>query len=152
MAQFTVNAQRFDPYKNFKFRVKWDGKYVAGVSKVSALKRSSDVIEYKEGGRNLVVSRRALLEERGDALARVATGERGRESGLLGGDAGTRRMTAAPMVTPGSPGVGGTHRCRRALRCWDLANHAWSKCSSSRMLPTAFSATPPVSTSRLNTH
>ena len=35
MAQFTVNAQRFDPYKNFKFRVKWDGRYVAGISKVS---------------------------------------------------------------------------------------------------------------------
>ena len=40
MAQFTVNAQRFDPYKNFKFRVKWDGRYVAGVSKVGALKRT----------------------------------------------------------------------------------------------------------------
>ena len=25
MAQFTVNTHRFDPYKNFKFRVKWDG-------------------------------------------------------------------------------------------------------------------------------
>ena len=34
MTQFSVNAQRFDPYKNFKFRVKWDGRYVAGVSKV----------------------------------------------------------------------------------------------------------------------
>ena len=34
MAQFTVNPNRFDPYKNFKFRVKWDGRYVAGVSKV----------------------------------------------------------------------------------------------------------------------
>ena len=34
MAEFTVNATRFDPYKNFKFRVKWDGRYVAGVSKV----------------------------------------------------------------------------------------------------------------------
>ena len=33
MAQFTVNPQRFDPYKNFKFRVKWDGRYVAGISK-----------------------------------------------------------------------------------------------------------------------
>ena len=32
MAQFSVNPQRFDPYKNFKFRVKWDGRYVAGVS------------------------------------------------------------------------------------------------------------------------
>ena len=37
MAQFSVNAQRFDPYKNFKFRVKWDGRYVAGISKVGAL-------------------------------------------------------------------------------------------------------------------
>jgi len=50
MAQFSVNPQRFDPYKNFKFRVKWDGKYVAGVSKVSALKRSTEVVEHREGG------------------------------------------------------------------------------------------------------
>jgi phage tail-like protein len=50
MPQFTVNAQRLDPYKNFKFRVKWDGKYVAGISKVSALKRSTEVIEHREGG------------------------------------------------------------------------------------------------------
>jgi phage tail-like protein len=50
MAQFTVNAQRFDPYGNFKFRVKWDGRYVAGISKVSALKRTTEVIEHREGG------------------------------------------------------------------------------------------------------
>ncbi|RYG12146.1 MAG: phage tail protein [Burkholderiales bacterium] len=50
MAQFNVNAHRFDPYKNFKFRVKWDGRYVAGISKVSALKRSTEVIEHREGG------------------------------------------------------------------------------------------------------
>ena len=50
MAQFTVNAQRFDPYKNFKFRVKWDGKYVAGISKVSALKRTTEVVKHREGG------------------------------------------------------------------------------------------------------
>jgi phage tail-like protein len=50
MAQFSVNAQRFDPYKNLKFRVKWDGKYVAGVSKVSGLKRTTEVIEHREGG------------------------------------------------------------------------------------------------------
>lgn len=50
MAQFTVNAQRFDPYKNFKFRVKWDNKYVAGVSKVSALKRTTEVVKHREGG------------------------------------------------------------------------------------------------------
>jgi phage tail-like protein len=50
MAQFSVNPQRFDPYKNFKFRLKWDGKYVAGVSKVSALKRTTEVVEHREGG------------------------------------------------------------------------------------------------------
>jgi phage tail-like protein len=50
MAQFTVNANRFDPYKSFKFRVKWDGRYVAGVSKVSALKRTTEMVEHREGG------------------------------------------------------------------------------------------------------
>ncbi|MDV3243096.1 MAG: phage tail protein [Methylocaldum sp.] len=50
MAQFSVNAQRFDPYKNFKFRVKWDGRYVAGISKVGALTRSTEMVEHREGG------------------------------------------------------------------------------------------------------
>src|SRR5213079_2513041 len=50
MAQFSVNPQRFDPYKNFKFRVKWDGKYVAGVSKCGALKRTTEVVKHREGG------------------------------------------------------------------------------------------------------
>jgi len=50
MPQFVVNAQRFDPYKNFKFRIKWDGKYVAGISKVSALKRTTEVVKHREGG------------------------------------------------------------------------------------------------------
>src|ERR1700704_1387919 len=50
MAQFSVNAQRFDPYKNFKFRVKWDGRYVAGVCKMGALKRTTEVVKHREGG------------------------------------------------------------------------------------------------------
>ena len=50
MPQFAVNPSRVDPYKNFKFRVKWDNKVVAGVSKVSALKRSTEVVEHREGG------------------------------------------------------------------------------------------------------
>ncbi len=50
MAQFSVNPRRFDPYKNFKFRVKWDGRYVAGISKVGALKRSNEPITHREGG------------------------------------------------------------------------------------------------------
>jgi len=52
MADFSVNIQpkRFDPYKNFKFKVKWDGRYVAGVSKVGALKRTTEVVKHREGG------------------------------------------------------------------------------------------------------
>ena len=50
MPQFTVNARRVDPYKNFKFRVKWDGHYVAGLSKCSALKRTTEVVEHRVGG------------------------------------------------------------------------------------------------------
>lgn len=50
MAQFRVNAHRFDPYKNFKFRVKWNGRYVAGVSKMSALKLKTSTVKHEEGG------------------------------------------------------------------------------------------------------
>jgi phage tail-like protein len=52
MAQFTVNAQRFDPYKNFKFRVKFgtSTQPVAGISKVSVLKRMTEVVKHREGG------------------------------------------------------------------------------------------------------
>jgi phage tail-like protein len=50
MAQFSVNTQRKDPYKNFKFRVKWDGRYVAGISKVGGLKRTTQVVTHREGG------------------------------------------------------------------------------------------------------
>ena len=47
---FVVNAQRVDPYKNFKFRVKWDGRYVAGVSKVGMLKKTTEVVKHRDGG------------------------------------------------------------------------------------------------------
>jgi phage tail-like protein len=57
MVQFTVNTNRFDPYKNFKFRVKWDGRYVAGVSKISALKRTTEVIDHRSGGDRSTVFR-----------------------------------------------------------------------------------------------
>ncbi len=50
MATFTANAKRLDPYKNFKFRVKWDGKVVAGISKVSGLKRTTEEVSHREGG------------------------------------------------------------------------------------------------------
>ena len=50
MAQFPVNPQRLTPYPNFKYRMKWDGRYVAGISKCSALKFSRELIEHREGG------------------------------------------------------------------------------------------------------
>ncbi len=50
MAEFSVNATRIDPYKNFKFRVKWDGRYVAGISKVGNLTRTTEVVKHRSGG------------------------------------------------------------------------------------------------------
>jgi phage tail-like protein len=50
MPPFSVNPQRFDPIPAFKYQVLWDGRKVAGVSKVSALKRTTDAVEHREGG------------------------------------------------------------------------------------------------------
>jgi phage tail-like protein len=50
--QFPVNTHRFDPYKNFKFRLKFGTEVVAGVSKISALKRTTEVVSHREGGDN----------------------------------------------------------------------------------------------------
>lgn len=49
MPPFQVNPQRFDPYKVFKFRVKWDGRYVAGISRISGLRRTTAVVEHRDG-------------------------------------------------------------------------------------------------------
>jgi phage tail-like protein len=51
MPQFTANPDRPNPYATYRFRVKKpDGTYVAGVSKVGALKRTTQVIKHREGG------------------------------------------------------------------------------------------------------
>lgn len=50
MPQFVVNSHRKDPYKNFKFRVVWDNQAVAGLSKMSAVKRITEVVEWREAG------------------------------------------------------------------------------------------------------
>jgi phage tail-like protein len=52
MPMFTVNTNRLDPYKNFRFRVKFasDSDYVAGLSKISALKRTTEVVKFRDGG------------------------------------------------------------------------------------------------------
>jgi phage tail-like protein len=63
VAEFTVNSKRHDPYKNFKFRIKWDGQYVAGVSKCSMLKRTTEVVKYREGGEPSTIRRSPGLTE-----------------------------------------------------------------------------------------
>jgi phage tail-like protein len=54
MAQFSVNPTRIDPYKNFKFRLVWDDEGtlgpIAGISKVSGLKRTTEVVSHRDGG------------------------------------------------------------------------------------------------------
>ncbi len=50
MAMFSVNTHRIDPYKNFKFRINWDGRDIAGVSKISGLKRTTELVEHRDGG------------------------------------------------------------------------------------------------------
>jgi phage tail-like protein len=45
-----VKTSRFDPYKNFKFKIRWDNRYVAGLSKCSALRRTTEMTEWREGG------------------------------------------------------------------------------------------------------
>jgi phage tail-like protein len=49
---FFKNAKRKDPYKSFKFLVRWDNDIVMGVSKVSALKRTTEVVKHRDGGDN----------------------------------------------------------------------------------------------------
>ncbi len=50
MAKFSVNTHRFDPYRNFKFKIKWDGRYVAGLNKCSALKKTTESVDWFEAG------------------------------------------------------------------------------------------------------
>jgi len=47
MPMFNVNAHRIDPYKNFRFRVTWDGRTVAALSKMSAVKKMTEAIEWR---------------------------------------------------------------------------------------------------------
>jgi phage tail-like protein len=55
MAQFSTNTHRLDPYKNFKFLVKWENEAVAGLSKMSAVKWTKEVVEWREAGGPSVV-------------------------------------------------------------------------------------------------
>jgi phage tail-like protein len=50
MTQADGKPPHLDPYKSYRFRVKWDGRYVAGISRVGALRRSTEVVRHQEGG------------------------------------------------------------------------------------------------------
>lgn len=54
---FVVNPYRIDPYKQFKFRVKWDGQYVPGVFRVSGLSRTTKVVSHRSGNEVSLVRR-----------------------------------------------------------------------------------------------
>src|SRR5260370_36300796 len=53
MARLTPQTNRFDPFRNFRFKVKWDGQYVAGLTKMGALKRTTEMVEFREAGENI---------------------------------------------------------------------------------------------------
>jgi phage tail-like protein len=63
-----ASTNRFDPYRNFRFRVKWEGQYVAGLSKMGALKRSTEMTEWYEAGVN-VTSRKLPGKTKYDAVS-----------------------------------------------------------------------------------
>ncbi len=91
MAEFPVNPQRHDPYKGFKFRIKWDGRYVAGVSKVSELRRTTDVILHRDGG-DPSTSRKSPGRTEYDAITR----ERGSPKIASSSSGRTRSGTSEP--------------------------------------------------------
>ena len=99
MAQFTVNAQRFDPYKNFKFRVKWDGRYVAGISKVGALKRTD------RGGR-------APRGRRPVDVAQVAGPHQVRGRSRSSAASPTTSSSSSGRTRSGTSAPGSARRCR----------------------------------------
>ena len=47
---FTATALTYDPYRKFKFLVKWEGQYVMAVHKVSSITKSIDAIDWRTGG------------------------------------------------------------------------------------------------------
>lgn len=67
MPQFTVNTHRFDPYRNFKFKIKVDNEYMAGLSKCSALKKTIEMTEWWDGG-DLSTSRKLPGKTTYDAI------------------------------------------------------------------------------------
>jgi phage tail-like protein len=75
LAIFSVNTARYDPYKSYRFQVFFGASTdpVAAVSKITALKRSSDVIEYKEGGYAIILKGLGRMKYEAITLERGVT-------------------------------------------------------------------------------
>ena len=125
MAKFTVNASRYDPYKNFKFRIKADGKYVAGVTKVSALARTTEVIEFREGGNSSAVHKipgrtmyEAITLERGVTHDTAFEAWANLVHNLQGDAAGSPKNFRKDIVLEVLNEQGSVALAYRIFRCW----------------------------------
>jgi phage tail-like protein len=49
----TAKTGRTDPFRSFRFKIKWDGQYVAGLTKMGGLKRTTEMVEFREAGVNI---------------------------------------------------------------------------------------------------
>ena len=116
---YGVNAPRIDPYRNFRFRVKWDGRYVAGVSHVSALKRTTDVVEYREGGGE-ASPRRVPGPTRYEpiTLQRGVTYDREFETWANGSTGGGTRVPLKDVVIELLDEAGRVFSSYKAWGCW----------------------------------
>ncbi len=70
MAKMNASTNRFDPYRNFRFQVKLDGQYVAGLTKMGALKRTTEMVEFREAGVN-ITSRKLPGKSTYQAVTRI---------------------------------------------------------------------------------
>jgi phage tail-like protein len=124
MAQTGSTVQQFDPYKNYQFRVKWDGRYVAGVSRVGALRRSTEVVKHHEGG-NPGSSRKspgrteydAITLERGITLDTEFEKWANQVWALGGAEAGARDFRK-DLVIEVYNGAGQLALAYKVYRCW----------------------------------
>ena len=116
---YGANAPRIDPYQNFKFRVKWDGRYVAGVSHVSALRRTTDIVEYREGGGD-TLPRRIPGATRYDpiTLHRGVTYDREFETWANGSAGGGARVPLKEVVIELFDEGGQMFSSYKAWGCW----------------------------------
>jgi hypothetical protein len=133
MAQFSGNAQRLDPYKNFKFRL-WDGDRTYFGNKLTGLFPPPDVIEYREGS-DSSGPHKSLAGMKGDATTgnqkanlSFSEGQQGLElrvggrrpdtlTGKTFAWSFTTRRDSQSSVTESMAAGFPNYSCRRAISC-----------------------------------